>query len=166
MYGDKFGDVFAAAVDGEAPPVHLHSHYCAIITALCVDSHDRCAAAAVPPSAACIVHFETRLCHHAPACTLDCIRPSEMCRLLASGDRDGKVKVCVLPPPGEGAWQVVSFCLGHEGSVIAAVFLPHASGDVLLSAGLDGRLIAWDAASGGERARLTVASGALAAYKF
>lgn len=82
------------------------------------------------------------------------------CRLLASGDRDGKLKVSALPPAGEGAWTVISYCLGHEGSITAAAFLPHPGGDVLLSAGLDGCLIAWDPATGQERARLVVASGA------
>jgi hypothetical protein len=44
-FADKFGDVFGCrAHPTEGTVVHMLGHYCSIITALCVDSDNRCAA--------------------------------------------------------------------------------------------------------------------------
>jgi hypothetical protein len=46
IFGDKFGDVFGCPTHpSSGVQVHLLGHYCATITALCVDSQNRCASA-------------------------------------------------------------------------------------------------------------------------
>jgi WD domain, G-beta repeat len=90
--------------------------------------------------------------------------PGCVCRWLASADRDGKLRVSCLPKDAQsGAWEIQSYCLGHESSVTCASFLCIPDSDVetglgdtwllrgrevLVSGGLDGTVKFWDPESG------------------
>lgn len=70
-------------------------------------------------------------------------------RWLASGDRDGKLRISSFPEdPCKGSWEVGTYCLGHASCVTCATFSTVAGSYVLLSGGADGRLLVWDYTSG------------------
>lgn len=70
-------------------------------------------------------------------------------RLLASADRDNKVRVSVLPrQPLQGAHEIQSYCLGHTSFVTCAAFVSCDSLAALVTAGGDGSLRLWNHVTG------------------
>ncbi len=83
---------------------------------------------------------------------ITCIKVSNKNMWLASCDREGKVRVTVIPPdPMQGAHEIVSFCLGHEKFVSACAFILSKSGnELMISGGGDGLVKLWNPADGHE----------------
>ena len=86
-----------------------------------------------------------------------------MCRVLASGDRDGKLRISELPAdPAKGSWSIVSYCLGHSAAVTCCA-LCNLGGDgaedqhVLVSGGLEGLVIVWNWGTGEQRGSMRLA---------
>ena len=72
-----------------------------------------------------------------------------LCRWLAGTDRDGKVRVSGIPDDVvNGFSEIGSYCLGHAGCVTSADFMRCGDRTILVSCGVEGRLIAWDPISG------------------
>ena len=129
--GDKFGDVSCAPT---IPGV---------------------AGAEAPPAVTmrlCLGHFST---------IVTCVACSPDGAYLATGDRDGKIRVSRLPawkdgqeaegPSAMRAPTIQSYCLGHEGYVAALCWLPAHKGHeggCLASCGGDGTVRLWRAADG------------------
>ncbi|CAI7769774.1 unnamed protein product, partial [Closterium sp. NIES-54] len=97
---------------------------------------------------------------------ITCLAVSHGNRFIATGDRDGKIRVSVFPDnPLEGAHEIQSFCLGHTGFLTALAFVGEpvlakhsgtdgaaAAGDgsqqLLLSAAADATVRLWDPVDG------------------
>jgi WD40 repeat protein len=62
--------------------------------------------------------------------------------------------------PLAGSWEIQSYCLGHQAAVTCATFMRDSKGprEVLISGGLDGRVIMWDHKHGDELCRLQLPS--------
>lgn len=78
-------------------------------------------------------------------------------RVIASGDRDGKLRVSSLPQdPMKGSWEIMAFCLLHTAAITCSAFCRPAGGQaqVLVSGGLDGNIVAWDYTNGDELATM------------
>jgi WD40 repeat protein len=72
-------------------------------------------------------------------------------RVVASGDRDGKLRVSELPKdPKAGCWTIVAYCLGHTAAITCCTFITIADKHILVSGALDGQIIAWDWQTGVE----------------
>ncbi|KAK9822393.1 hypothetical protein WJX81_008598 [Elliptochloris bilobata] len=83
-------------------------------------------------------------------------------RRLASADRDGKVRVSVLPrTPLLGVPEIQSFCLGHTAFASCVAFADCPAGLRMLSGSGDGTVRLWDPESGSLLA--TLAASALPA---
>ncbi|KAL6767518.1 hypothetical protein ACKKBF_B35550 [Auxenochlorella protothecoides x Auxenochlorella symbiontica] len=71
--------------------------------------------------------------------------------LIASADRDQKVRVSRLPAGAgvmDGAPHIQSFCLGHTDAVTAVAFITHEGSTLLVSGSADGTLKLWDPSLG------------------
>lgn len=83
---------------------------------------------------------------------ITCLASSHDGHLIASGDRDFKIRVSVFPPePLGGAPEIESFCLGHRLFVTCVAFVgptPARPAGLLLSGGGDGTVRLWDPVSG------------------
>eukprot|EP00892_Ulva_mutabilis_P004998 jgi/Ulvmu1/2870/UM146_0012.1 len=72
-------------------------------------------------------------------------------KVIASGDRDGKLRVSILPEePMKGSWEIMSYCLLHTASITCSAFCHVSQEEVLVSGALDGQIIAWDHTTGKE----------------
>lgn len=91
---------------------------------------------------------------------------SHMCRFLASGDRDGKLRVSELPEePAKGSWSILSYCLGHSGAVMCCAICKLGRDGaedqhVLVSGGLEGLVIVWNWRTGEQRCSLRLSQSA------
>lgn len=83
---------------------------------------------------------------------ITCLKVSRNNMWLASCDREGKVRVTVIPSdPMQGAHEIVSFCLGHEKFVSACAFVvPESGKELILSGGGDGLIKLWNPVDGHE----------------
>ncbi|KAK9837216.1 hypothetical protein WJX84_006866 [Apatococcus fuscideae] len=85
--------------------------------------------------------------HFCSIITAMCVSPDG--RLLATCDRDGKVRVSNLPPNLLlGAHEIQSFGLGHQGYVRSLAWVPRLEGSLLASGGSDGTVRLWEPMTG------------------
>lgn len=92
--------------------------------------------------------MEVLLGHYSSALTSLAISASG--NMLATADRDGRVRISVLPPTGTagGMHEVLCYCLGHTAFVTCCAFMPMPGGELLLSGGGDGTLRMWQPRTG------------------
>ncbi|GJP77357.1 hypothetical protein CLOP_g7765 [Closterium sp. NIES-67] len=144
LFADKFGVVHALAV----PPFANES-------------------ASTIPSSSNQLAMETAKQLLGHCCSIiTCLAVSHGSRFIATGDRDGKIRVSVFPDhPLEGAHEIQSFCLGHTGFLTALAFVGEpasakrcetdgtvaasdGSQPLLLSAAADATVRLWDPQDG------------------
>ncbi|KAL4452620.1 hypothetical protein ABPG75_008282 [Micractinium tetrahymenae] len=66
-------------------------------------------------------------------------------RLLATTDRDNRVRVSIMPAePLAGAHEIQSFCFGHTAFVTCSAFVQHGGQELLVTGGGDGTLRLWE----------------------
>lgn len=77
--------------------------------------------------------------------TVSCMKLDPTCKVIATGDRDEKVRVSRYPD----AYNIVTYCLGHKSSILGIVFC---SDGLLCSGAADGfiKLWAWKEENGRE----------------
>ncbi len=82
--------------------------------------------------------------------------------LLATTDRDGKVRINKMPAssPLEGCHEIQCFGFGHTDFVSCATFVQQGENEVLISGGGDGTLRMWNKLDGSELAILQVGTKA------
>ncbi|PRW61612.1 tRNA (guanine-N(7)-)-methyltransferase non-catalytic subunit wdr4 [Chlorella sorokiniana] len=70
-------------------------------------------------------------------------------RLLATTDRDHRVRVSIVPTnPMAGAHDIQAFCFGHTTFVTCSAFVHQGDQELLVSGGGDGTLRLWDPLTG------------------
>jgi tRNA (guanine-N(7)-)-methyltransferase subunit TRM82 len=85
-------------------------------------------------------------------------------RLVATTDRDQKVRVSVMPAdPTQGAHSIQAYCFGHTAFVTCSAFARAGEAEVLLSGGGDGTLRMWDPLTGTALCSLELEPAAAAA---
>lgn len=70
-------------------------------------------------------------------------------RLLATTDRDNRVRVSIMPAePLAGAPEIQTLCFGHTAFVACSAFVQHDGQELLATGGGDGTLRLWDPVQG------------------
>lgn len=78
-------------------------------------------------------------------------------KLLATTDRDAKVRVSIMPTdPLQGAHEIQSFAYGHTDFVSCSSFVRQGDAEVLVSGGGDGMIRIWDPLTGREICSLEI----------
>lgn len=83
---------------------------------------------------------------------------------MASGDRDGKLRISELPEkPEKGSWSIISYCLGHTAAVTCSALCTvdvggKESKQLLVSGGLEGMVVVWNWRTGKQRCSMQLRS--------
>lgn len=106
------------------------------------------------------IAVETLLGHYCSILTS--LRLSEDGRLLATTDRDSKIRVSLMPKnPMLGAHEIQTYCFGHTSFVQCGSFVPGPGTPKLVTGGGDGTVRLWNAEEGALLCTLEIpASGA------
>lgn len=167
LVGDRFGDVGVSGVDSESALVPFLGHFCAIITTLCADPQGRCASSLLNPAALLFAATEGMrqglifwvvVGRERQLMSARCVQTTaRACRWVASGDRDGKLRVSKYPAePMKGAWEICAYCMGHAACIMWAGAFDIGARQVLVTAGVDGQLNVWEPMTGARLAHLQV----------